>query len=120
MTERNAGLMADVLFVGVTRPPMRWGVTFSALLFNMVFTMEVFLLTRNLLSLLIAALIHGMCALLCVHDARFFDLLLLWGRTRLPAYLGNFWFWRSSSYSQLPFDAPRLNGRRRTRGALLV
>ncbi len=38
MRERNAGVTADPLFVGATRPPMRWGVTYSALLFNMVFT----------------------------------------------------------------------------------
>jgi len=38
MSERNQGLTADVLFVGATRPPMRWGVTYSALLFNLVFT----------------------------------------------------------------------------------
>ncbi|PYX63661.1 MAG: hypothetical protein DMG78_31420 [Acidobacteria bacterium] len=59
MTERNAGLTADVLFVAVTRPPMRWGVTFSALMFNLVFTMEAFLLTKNLLTLLVALPIHG-------------------------------------------------------------
>jgi type IV secretory pathway VirB3-like protein len=63
---------------------MRWGVTYSALLFNLVFTMEAFLLTRNLLTLLMCAPIHGVCALLCAGDPRFFDLLLLWGRTRLP------------------------------------
>ena len=50
MSERNPGLIADPLFVGATRPPMRWGVTYSALLFNMVSTMEVFLLTKNLLG----------------------------------------------------------------------
>ena len=49
MEARNAGVTADPLFVGVTRPPMRWGVTYAALLFNVVFTMEVFLLTKNLL-----------------------------------------------------------------------
>ena len=38
MSARNGGLTADPLFVGATRPPMRWGVTYSALLFNMVFT----------------------------------------------------------------------------------
>ena len=63
MSERNQGLTADILFVAVTRPPMRWGVTLSALLFNLVFTMEVFLLTKNLLTLLIAIPIHGVCAL---------------------------------------------------------
>src|SRR5271170_3087415 len=110
MSTRNAGLTADPLFVGATRPPMRWGVTYSALLFNLVFTQEAFLLTRNLLTLLMCVPIHGVCALLCARDPRFFDLLLLWGRTRLPALLGNLWVWRASSYSPLALG---LSGRRR-------
>jgi type IV secretion system protein VirB3 len=114
MGERNAGLTADVLFVAVTRPPMRWGVTFSALLFNLVFTMELFLLTKNLLTLLIAIPIHGVCALLCAREARFFDLLLLWGRTRMPSYFTSFWIWRASSLSPLTLDPPRRNSRRRS------
>ncbi len=110
---RNAGLTADPLFVGATRPPMRWGVTYSALLFNLVFTMESFLLTRNLLTLALCAPIHGVCALLCARDARFFDLVLLWGRTRLPARLSTLPLWRASSYSPLTLDLPRADGRRR-------
>jgi type IV secretion system protein VirB3 len=112
--ERNAGLTADVLFVGATRPPMRWGVTYSALLFNLVFTMEVFLLTKNLLTLLLAGPIHGVCMLLCARDARFFDLILLWGRTRIPALLANQRLWKSSSYSPLTLDPPDARGQRRT------
>ena len=72
---RNAGLTADPLFVGATRPPMRWGVTYAALLGNLVLTLEAFLLTRNLLTLLLCAPVHGVCALLCARDARFFALL---------------------------------------------
>ena len=112
MSERNSGLTADPLFVGVTRPPMRWGVTYAALLFNLVFTMEVFLLSKNLLTLLIALPVHGLSALLCARDARFFDLILLWGRTRLPAYLGNLRLWRASSYSPIALELPDIQGRR--------
>jgi len=112
MNARNTGLTIDTLFVAVTRPPMRWGVTYSALLFNLVFTMEVFLLTKNLLTLLIAVPIHGVCALLCLRDARFFDLILVWGRTRLPAYVSNFRVWRASSYTPLMLDFPDVRGRR--------
>jgi type IV secretion system protein VirB3 len=111
--DRNLGLTADPLFVGITRPPMRWGVTYSALLLNAVSTMEVFLLTKNLLTLLIALPIHGICALLCARDARFFDLLLVWGRTRMLAYFGNYRVWRASSHSALSLDLPRIDGRRR-------
>ena len=113
MRGRNEGLTADVLFVGATRPPLRWGVTYAALLFNMVFTLEAFLLTRNLLTLLICAPIHGVCALLCARDVRFFDLLILWVRTRLPAAFGTLRFWKASSYAPLALDLPRGNGLRR-------
>jgi type IV secretion system protein VirB3 len=115
---RNAGVTADLLFVGATRPPMRWGVTYSALLFNLVFTMEVFLLTKNLFSLLIAAPIHGVSLLLCARDARFFDLMLLWGRTRLAALLGNLRYWKASSYSPLSLELP--NVRRQCRADVQV
>ena len=116
----NAGLMADPLFVGATRPPMRWGVTYTALVFNLMFTLEAFLATRNLLTLLLCAPVHGVCALLCARDARFFDLLLMWGRTRLPAMLGNLRFWRASSASPLLLDLPGANGRRRSNVVVAV
>ncbi len=114
MSELNPGLTADTLFVGATRPPMRWGVTYSALLFNMVFTMEAFLLSKNLLTLLLCAPIHGVCMLLCARDARFFDLVLLWARTRLPALFGNLRVWGASSYCPLALDLPSRRGRRRS------
>ena len=117
MNSQAEGLAVDPLFVGATRPPMRWGVTYSALLTNGVLTMEVFLLTRNLLALALAVPIHGLCALLCARDARFFDLLLLWARTRIPALLANARLWKSSSYTPLALDLPDIRGRRRARDA---
>lgn len=111
----SAGIRTEPLFVGATRPPMRWGVTYAALLFNLVFTLEAFLLTKNLLTLALSIPIHGICALLCARDPRFFDLLLLWTRTRLPAIFGNLRVWRASSYSPLVLDLPAARGRRRAR-----
>jgi len=113
MNPSSPGLTADPLFVGATRPPMRWGVTYAALLFNMVFTMEVFLLTKDLLTLLLCAPVHGVCMLLCARDARFFDLLLLWARTRVPAAFANHGYWKASAYSPLEVDPPDARGRRR-------
>jgi type IV secretion system protein VirB3 len=108
MSESIAGRHVDPLFVGATRPPMRWGVTYSALLCNMMFTLEAFLLTKNLLTLLLSAPIHAICMLLCARDARFFDLVLLWARTRLPAVFANLRVWKASSYSPLATNvAPR-------------
>jgi type IV secretion system protein VirB3 len=119
MGARNAGLTADILFVGATRPPMRWGVTYAALLANLVFTMEAFLVTRNLLTLLVCAPVHGVCALLCARDPRFFDLGLMWGRTRLSALATTLSLWQASSYSPLRLDLADAAGRRRLRSAEL-
>jgi type IV secretion system protein VirB3 len=79
----------------------------------MVFTMEAFLLTKNLMTLPLCAPIHGVCMLLCARDARFFDLVLLWARTRLPALFSNLRVWKASSYSPLLLDLPNRRGRRR-------
>ena len=120
MEIKTRGPATDPLFVGATRPPMRWGVTYAALLFNLVFTLEAFLTTRNLLALLVALPIHCASVLLCGRDARYFDLLLLWGRTRLPALIANGRWWGASSYSPLTLDPMRSSGRRRLVAAVAI
>ncbi|HEX5460862.1 MAG TPA: type IV secretion system protein VirB3 [Steroidobacteraceae bacterium] len=120
MDVRTRAPATDPLFVGATRPPMRWGVTYAALLFNLVFTLEAFLATRNLLALLVALPIHCASVLLCGRDARYFDLVLLWGRTRLPALIANGRWWGASSYSPLSLDPVRSSGRRRGIAAVVI
>ena len=68
------GITDDPLFAGVTRPAMAMGVTYSALLINGLTTVELFLLTKNLLWMLVCIPIHGIFWLVCKNDARFFDL----------------------------------------------
>jgi type IV secretion system protein VirB3 len=116
--QRN--LTKDPLFVGVTRPPMRWGVTYAALLLNLVLTMEFFLLTKNLLTLGVALPVHGLSTLLCARDPRIFDLLLLWARSHVPAVLANGSVWNAASYSPLNVAPPTLTGSRRTSVPLYV
>lgn len=111
--ERETGLVADPLFVGVTRPAMAFGVTYSALLVNAFVTIELFLLTRNLLWLLLCAPIHALSWLLCQAEPRFFDLLLLWGRTRAVGGRGEPLDLRTSTYAPLALDPPDAQGRRR-------
>lgn len=110
--ERNPGLVTDPVFVAVTRPAMRWGVTYSALLACGIVAVESFLVTRNLLWLLVYVPMHGLCYLLCLREPRIFDLLVLWGRTRGPGLLANAQFWRANSYSPLTIDLPDVRGRR--------
>jgi type IV secretion system protein VirB3 len=73
----------------------------------------VFLVTKNLLVLLMLLPVHGVCMLLCARDARYFDLLLMWMRTRLLGYFTTLRYWKGASYSPLTFDLPDRRGRRR-------
>ena len=115
---RNQGIVADPLFVGMTRPSMVWGVTYSAMMFNIIVTTESFIVTKNLAWLLAFVPVHGVLYLVCLYEPRFFDLLQLWGRTRLPAMLGgNLRFWRANSYSPLALALPDVRGCRRMRTA---
>jgi type IV secretion system protein VirB3 len=112
MLTEDTALVADPLFVGATRPAMRWGVTYAAILVNLVLTMEVFLLTKNLLTLLLALPVHGVCLLLCARDARFFDLVMVWLRTKGMAIAANGRHWQSSSYSPIGVSCSRRSLRR--------
>ncbi len=113
METRNAGVIADPLFVGATRPPMRFGVTYGALLLNVGLAMESFLLSRNLLVLLLMIPLHGICMMLCARDPRYFNLLLMAVKTRFLGYFCSARFWRGASYSPLVLDLPGARGRRR-------
>lgn len=97
----NTGVTSDVLFVGLTRPAMAFGVTYAALLANAVITVEAFLLSRNLLALLACAPIHGLCTLACRSDARFFELWADWARRSLVHRFANAAYFRSRTLSPL-------------------
>lgn len=105
-------MVLDALFVGATRPAMAWGVTYSALLINGITTAELFLLTKTIQWILVCVPIHAIFWLLCQTEPRFFDLLLVWARTRGPGHLANARFWRANSYSPLILDLPNRRGRR--------
>jgi type IV secretion system protein VirB3 len=81
------GVTADVLFLGVTRPALALGVPYSALLANALLTLELFLVTRNLVWLLLGLPLHGLAWLVCLAEPRFFDLLAVRLRVRSAAGL---------------------------------
>lgn len=118
---RNQGITVDILLVGMTRPPMKWGVTYAGLVLNVMLTMEIFIITKNLVWLLAFLPIHGLLYALCLYEPMFFDLLQVWGRTRFfPKLMGIINFWGANSYSPLPIDFPNENGRRKAIPARIV
>ncbi|TMJ18738.1 MAG: type VI secretion protein [Alphaproteobacteria bacterium] len=90
------GLERDTLFVALTRPQMFAGVTYSFFIANAVIATELFLVFRSAWVLLAAVVIHGVGAVLCVREPRFFDLWLT--RVSRCPRVKNYAIWRCNSY----------------------
>ena len=73
------------------------GVTYSYAVFNLIVTVEAFLISKSFWSLLAAVVIHVVGYLGCMNDSRFFDLWLV--RARSCPRVRNHGFWRANSYT---------------------
>lgn len=91
-----SGLERDTLFVGLTRPQMFAGVTYSYFVANVVLATELFLVFRSLWVLVAALAVHVGGMLMCIREPRFFDLWLT-KVGRCPR-VRNYAFWRCNSY----------------------
>ncbi|WP_379548269.1 type IV secretion system protein VirB3 [Qipengyuania sp. DSG2-2] len=89
-------LSQATLFTALTRPQMFAGVTYTFFVINAVIAVELFLIFRAWWVLLIAVALHGVAALLCLHEPRFFDLWIT--RVRNCPRIPNFRLWRCNSY----------------------
>lgn len=99
--EPQDGVIADTLFAGATRPALALGVPYAALLLNGFVTLETFLVTRNLLALLLCVPIHGLSWLVCLAEPRFFELLAVRVQVRARAGSGGRRRWGAASYAAL-------------------
>jgi type IV secretion system protein VirB3 len=61
---------------------MKWGVTYSGLLMNFMISTVLFLGLNNVLLLLAMIPIHAVMFLICMWEERFFDLLMVYLRTK--------------------------------------
>ena len=89
-------LVSDPIFAALTQPQMIGGVTYSYAVFNLIMTIELFLLTKSFWALLIAPVIHAVGYLGCLKEPRFFDLWIT-HVSRCPR-VRNFGFWRANAY----------------------
>ncbi len=89
-------LRQDTLFVALTRPQMFAGVTYSFFVINLVVALELFLIFRSWWVLPLAAVLHALGMLLCLHEPRFFDLWIT--RVRNCPRVKNHALWRCNSY----------------------
>ena len=92
----SAGLERDTLFVGLTRPQMFAGVTYSFFIANVVIATELFLIFKSLWVIGAALLLHGLGVLLCLKEPRIFDLWL--ARVSKCPRIKNYRVWGCNSY----------------------
>jgi type IV secretion system protein VirB3 len=68
----------DSLFLGLTRPPMIFGVTYNFASINGLFSLLVFIITENFFYLLVLMpFIHGIFYLLCLKEPRALELFIM-------------------------------------------
>ena len=89
-------LERDTLFVGLTRPQMFAGVTYSLFVTNVVIATELFLIFKSIWVIAAALLLHGLGVLLCLKEPRFFDLWL--ARVSKCPRIKNRQVWGCNSY----------------------
>ncbi|TPM24234.1 VirB3 family type IV secretion system protein [Mesorhizobium sp. B2-3-5] len=84
------------LVIGLTRPPMMWGVPLSAFYIIIGITLIAFLVTGSFWSVAIAPATYLALFALCSRDIRILDLAQVAGR-RTPR-TPNRIFWQTNSY----------------------
>ncbi|MGZ6015924.1 MAG: type IV secretion system protein VirB3, partial [Phenylobacterium sp.] len=67
-------LVSDPVFAALTRPQMIGGVTSAYAVFNLIVTVEAFLISRSFWALGIAAVVHAIGYLGCLREPLFFDI----------------------------------------------
>jgi type IV secretion system protein VirB3 len=100
--EDKESITIDFLFKGLTRPPMKWGVTFEFLFFNGFITDLCFLASRSLGMLLICIPIHIIGVMVCIKEPRAFEPFYKWLLT--AGRVKNRLFWKSSTYDPFEYE----------------
>ncbi len=89
-------LETDPLFVGLTRPPMKLGVTQSFFVINTIGCAMLFLATKSFLILFVGGpLFHAIGFLMCLKDPCVFDILFI--KMKCMKSRNRQW-WRANSY----------------------
>jgi len=69
-------IKTSIIFTGLTRPTMHWGVTADFFMLNAMFSMCVFVVMKNPFYLIVGIPIHVIGWLLCKKDQNMFCILI--------------------------------------------
>ncbi|MFT6331758.1 MAG: type IV secretion system protein VirB3 [Lentimonas sp.] len=74
----SGSIGADPLFLGLTRPPMLMGVSYTLATLNLLISLLAFIITSKFIYLLvILPAVHGVFWLLCLKEPRAMELFLV-------------------------------------------
>jgi type IV secretion system protein VirB3 len=96
MEDRRGSLIAQPVFVALTKPQMIAGVTFTFCILNMITSTILFINLQTFWVLLGSAIAHVVGYVACLKEPRRFDLWLT--AFRRASRLKNFSLWKSNSY----------------------
>jgi type IV secretion system protein VirB3 len=91
-----AGLRQDRIFLGLTRPQMIGGVTYTFFVINMIIAAELFLIFKSFWIIPVALVLHLAGMLVCLREPRFFDLWIT--RVSRCPRTRNYAVWGCNSY----------------------
>lgn len=78
MSKKNEGyLKSDSLFLGLTRPPMIFGVTYMYVVLNLILSLMYFVMTSDFKVVLIALAIHGIAYIVCLREPLLIEIFIL-------------------------------------------
>jgi len=89
-------LERTTVFVALTRPQMFAGVTWTFFVGNGIVAAELFLIFKSFWLIGVALVLHGLGAVLCLREPRFFDLWI--ARVSKTPRVPNYRAWGCNSY----------------------
>lgn len=99
MSNKSISLNKDVLFVGLTRMPMIFGVPYGAFVVEVMISAMAHIVMSNPLYISIIVPIHAVFYLIGAHDPGVFAEIAAW--TKTTSRCRNKGFWLMASFSPL-------------------
>ena len=83
--------MSNPVFIAMTRPAMKWGVTLEGMIVAGFFSAMGMIATNNPFFLLLYIPLHMVIYGLCLKDPRIFRLMLIWSKTKAKSLGWRYW-----------------------------
>jgi type IV secretion system protein VirB3 len=74
---KTGTLYTDQLFLGLTRPPMVFGVTYMYVVLNLLLSLMYFVLSSDFKVVIVSVAIHGIAYLICLREPLLIEIFIM-------------------------------------------